>query len=127
MPNEKRLYLSQIFKAYNQARTHARRGGDLKRIERINKALGILLSSNYYQNEKENYQPSTSSCTCKDWEFRHAAKRQYTGGCKHMLAESMLLAASTNILFTGTLSTVVYKMSTTAYATSGTIPGALIL
>jgi hypothetical protein len=99
MSNDKRLFLSQIFKAYNQTKASALRAGDLKRVDRLNKALGILLSSNYYQDQKAAYQPSSTSCTCKDWEFRHASKRQYTGPCKHMLAAGLLLTGSTNFLF----------------------------
>ena len=97
--NDQRLYLSQIFKAYNQARTQARRAGDAKRIDRLNKALGVLMHKNYYQDQKAIYQPTTLHCGCKDWEFRNAAKRQYAGPCKHMLAESMLLSVSTHLLF----------------------------
>jgi hypothetical protein len=95
MSSDQRTFLSQIFKAYNQAKHQARRAGDQKRIDRLNKALGVLLSRNYYQDQKAAYQPSTSDCRCKDWEFRHATKRQYTGPCKHMLAEAILLAGST--------------------------------
>ena len=95
-----RNYLSQIFKAYNQAKAIARRAGDLKCIERLNKALGILMSTSYYQDQKAAYQPTSASCNCKDWEFRHAARRQYSGPCKHMHAEALMLTASTNFLFT---------------------------
>jgi hypothetical protein len=99
MSTDQRNYLSQIFKAYNQAKNQARRAGDLKRIERINKALGVLMSRHYYQDQKATYQPTALHCGCKDWEFRNAARRQYTGPCKHMIAESLLLSVSTNLLF----------------------------
>lgn len=92
MSPEKRSQLSQIFKAYNQARGRARRLGELKQVDRLNKALGILQSADYYQSEKAIYHPSRGSCNCKDWQYRHAAKRQYTGACKHMLAESLTIS-----------------------------------
>ena len=100
MSNDRRSYLSNLFTAYNKARTNARRLGEQKLIDRLNKALGILLSRDYYNGERSIYQPSTLSCGCKDWQFRNAARRHYTGACKHMLAESLLIdAASTNVLF----------------------------
>ena len=78
---------SEIFTAYNKARTAARRAGDLKLIERLNKALGILQSKAYYAGDRVLYIPTLTACGCKDWEFRHAAKRAYTGPCKHILGE----------------------------------------
>lgn len=83
---------SEIFTAYNIARAQARREHDSKKIERLNKALGILMSKSYYDSEKAEYQPSHFTCGCKDWEFRHSAKRAYNGPCKHMLAESLILS-----------------------------------
>lgn len=83
---------SEIFTAYNIARAAARRAGDTKRIERLNKALGVLLSANYYTGEKASYQPTTNSCNCNDMKYRHAARRAYTGVCKHAEAERLLLA-----------------------------------
>ncbi len=80
---------SELFTAYNKMRAAARRAGDTKQIERLNKALGILQSNAYYQGERAEYQPSVSACGCKDWEFHFAARRHYTGPCKHMLAESI--------------------------------------
>lgn len=80
---------SEIFTAYNKARNAARRAGDCKLIERLNKALGILQSKLYYAGDRVLYIPTVTACGCKDWEFRHAAKRAYTGPCKHMLAEQM--------------------------------------
>lgn len=82
---------SELFTAYNKARAIARRAGDVKQIERLNKALGILQTKDYYSGERAVYMPSYFSCGCKDWQYRHAARRAYTGGCKHMLAEAMLL------------------------------------
>ncbi len=81
---------SEIFTAYNIARAAARKAGDTKRIEQLNKALGILLSKSYYAGEKIAYIPTVSDCGCKDWQFRHAARRAYHGSCKHMLAEQLL-------------------------------------
>jgi hypothetical protein len=90
MKNEAQLTKSEIFTAYNKMRAAARRAGNVKQIERLNKALGILLSNEYYAGERLAYIPTAHSCGCRDWEFRLSAKRQYTGGCKHMLAESMM-------------------------------------
>jgi len=81
---------SEIFTAYNKARAIARRAGDVKQIERLNKALGILLSKSYYQDEKAAYAPTYFTCGCKDWQYHRAARRAYTGPCKHMLAENLL-------------------------------------
>ena len=91
MSNERSSYLSNLFTAYNKAKTNARRLGEPKLIDRLNKALGILMSLDYYHGERSIYQPSTFSCGCKDWQFRNAARRQYTGACKHMLAENLLI------------------------------------
>lgn len=91
MKNET-LTKSEIFTAYNKARAQARKAGELKRVERLNKALGILLSSNYYTGEKADYAPTTHSCGCNDMKYRHAARRGYVGVCKHAEAERLLLA-----------------------------------
>lgn len=96
------LTKSEIFSAYNKARAQARKAGEIKRIERLNKALGILLSKDYYSGEKAGYQPTTHSCGCKDFQYRHAARRDYHGVCKHVEAERLLLAihaARTDHLF----------------------------
>lgn len=86
---------SELFTAYNKARTAARRQGDNKLIDRLNKALGILQSKDYYAGDRLAYIPTVSACGCKDWEYRHAAKRAYTGPCKHMIAEQMIYAIIT--------------------------------
>ena len=78
---------SELFTAYNKARNAARRAGDLKLIERLNKALGILQSKAYYAGDRVLYIPTLTACGCKDWEYRNAAKRAYTGPCKHIIAE----------------------------------------
>lgn len=94
--NTTRPTKSEIFTAYNKARAHARKAGSTKQIERLNKALGILLSNDYYQADtRTEYQPTTYSCGCKDWQYRHAARRDYHGICKHMEAERMLQAIHT--------------------------------
>lgn len=81
---------SELMTAYNKARAIYRRAGDVKAIERLNKAFGILQSKAYYEGgDREIYFPTASACGCKDWQFRLAAKRAYTGPCKHMIAESM--------------------------------------
>lgn len=80
---------SEIFTAYNILKAAMKKQGDTKAIERLNKALGILQSKAYYMGGKNEYQPTTFDCGCKDWEFRYARKRGYTGPCKHMLAEIM--------------------------------------
>lgn len=82
---------SELFTAYNKMRAAMRRAGDVKGLERLNKALGILQSKAYYQGERGEYLPTLASCGCKDWEYRNAKRRAYTGACKHMLAESLLL------------------------------------
>lgn len=82
---------SESFTIYNQLRAALRRAGNEKAIHRLNKALGILQSKNYYnQAERENYFPTVNSCGCKDWEYRFSNRRKYTGPCKHMLANQML-------------------------------------
>jgi len=80
---------SEIFTAYNLARAAARRAGDPKQVERLNKALGILQSKAYYSGEKAAYFPTLAGCGCADWKYHTAARRGYTGPCKHMLAESL--------------------------------------
>lgn len=86
----------EIFTQYNKLRAAARKAGDVKQIERLNKVLGILQSKDYYQAEKQDYQPDESGCSCKDWEFRYAKKRAYAGPCKHMLAAQMTAAILAN-------------------------------
>ena len=83
---------SEIFSAYNHLRAELRKAGDTKGIERLNKALGILQSKDYYQGERSVYVPTLTDCGCKDWEFRNAHRRAYTGPCKHILAEQLLAA-----------------------------------
>jgi hypothetical protein len=83
---------SEIFSVYNHLRAMARKAGDTKMIERLNKALGILQSKNYYQEEKAAYAPTAYDCGCKDWQFRFSHKRAYVGPCKHQLAEMMMLS-----------------------------------
>jgi hypothetical protein len=84
-----RFSKSELFTAYNYARAAARKTGDTKRIERLNRALGILQSKAYYAGERAEYQPTQAGCGCKDWEYHMATRRAYTGPCKHMLAETL--------------------------------------
>jgi hypothetical protein len=93
MQNQTRLTKSEFFSVYNQMRSAARREGNTKQIERLNKALGILLSKEYYAGERLAYIPTVDSCGCRDWEFRYSSKRAYAGACKHMLAEVMMRSA----------------------------------
>jgi hypothetical protein len=90
MTEKNHLTKSEIFTAYNRARSAARKAGDEKMIERLNKALGILQTKNYYQAEKAAYAPTTEHCNCKDWEFRFTKRRGYAGPCKHQLAEMLI-------------------------------------
>lgn len=85
---------SELFTAYNKARAAIRRNGNNpKELERLNKALGILQSKSYYAGDRLAYIPTVSACGCKDWQYHYAAKRQYTGPCKHMQAEQLIYAA----------------------------------
>jgi len=79
----------KLFIVWNRARAKARQQPDSVEqiLDRLNKALGILQSRDYYQAEKELYHPDFYSCGCKDWEFRLAANRKYVGPCKHIAAE----------------------------------------
>ena len=81
---------SEIFTVYNQLRAYARKHPDIIDPARVNRALGILQSKAYYMGEKVFYSPTAGSCGCKDWEFRFARRRNYTGACKHMIAEMLL-------------------------------------
>ena len=87
---------SELFTAYNLARAAARKAGDTKQIERLNKALGILQSKAYYSGERAIYYPTQAACSCKDWQYHTAARRGYTGPCKHMLAETLTGAILAN-------------------------------
>ena len=81
---------SLLFTVYNKFRSFARKNPHLLDEKRVNKALGIMQSKAYYAGDRSAYLPSTESCGCKDWEFRFAHRRKYTGPCKHMIAEMML-------------------------------------
>lgn len=83
------LTKSEIFSAYNRIRAFARKHPEIIDPARVNRALGILQSKSYYAGERAEYQPSEHSCGCKDWEFKNAKRRGYTGACKHMIAELM--------------------------------------
>lgn len=89
----RRQYNHYVFTVYALAKKAARVGA----IEegRLNKALGIVMSRHYQTSTGEDYEATPRSCTCKDWEYRSASKRQtkngmrYTGACKHMIAAMM--------------------------------------
>ena len=87
------LYQSKLFIVYNRSKAIAKKQQIYpadKLINRINKAFTILQTKEYYQDEKQQYQPTAYSCNCKDWEFHLAHKRAYTGPCGHMIAETFI-------------------------------------
>lgn len=85
----------KLFIVFNRAVAKARKAQEAaKLIQRIYLALGILQHHDYYVAEKSLYNPTTHSCNCNDWLYRNAAKRQYHGRCKHMIAEILLERAS---------------------------------
>lgn len=61
-----------------------------KALQRIGKAMGILQSNYTEQKLMNDYGTTPDWCFCKDWEFRMAKNRAYTGICKHMFACVML-------------------------------------
>lgn len=82
---------SELFRAYNRMRAIVRKSGDVKALERLNKALGILQSKDYYAaGEQALYAPSANSCGCKDWQYRTAKKRATLAPCKHVFAEMLV-------------------------------------
>ena len=81
----------KLFIVYNRAIAKAKRSPDAaKIIQRLHKALGIIQSHNYYIAEKSKYEPTRCTCGCDDWKYHNAAKRQYHGHCKHMMAEILM-------------------------------------
>ena len=81
----------KLFIVFNRAIAKARKSTDaIKIIQRLYKALGIIQHHDYYVAEKVKYQPTYYSCNCDDWKYHLAAKRQYKGHCKHMMAEILL-------------------------------------
>lgn len=81
----------KLFIVYNRAMSKASRAPEADKIrQRIRAALGILQHHDYYIAEKSLYCPTCSSCNCNDWKYHNAAKRQYRGHCKHMIAEILL-------------------------------------
>lgn len=82
---------SELFRAYNRMRAIVRKSGDGKALERLNKALGILQSRDYYAaGEQAIYFPTATTCGCKDWQFRTAKKRGTLAPCKHVFAEMLV-------------------------------------
>lgn len=87
MNTEKR----KLFIVYNRAIAKAKKSPDsVKIVQRLKKAFSILQHHNYYIDEKLAYMPTCSSCNCDDWKYHNAAKRQYRGHCKHMMAEILI-------------------------------------
>lgn len=85
------IYHQKLFIVFNQAKSKARKSTDAgKIIQRLNKALGILQSLDYYRDEKAQYQPTYFSCNCPDWKYHLATRRDYKGHCKHMMAEILI-------------------------------------
>lgn len=81
------LYQQKLFIVFNQAKAKAKKSTDASKImQRLNKALGILQSKEYYVAEKAKYQPTYFTCNCDDWKYHNAARRGYTGHCKHMMS-----------------------------------------
>lgn len=81
----------KLFIVFNRAVAKARKAQEAaKLIQRIYLALGILQHHDYYVAERSKYQPTAHSCNCDDWKYRNAARRQYHGHCKHMIAEILL-------------------------------------
>lgn len=90
---------SEIFSVYNKVKAFARKNPDLIDPKRVDKALGILQSNAYFVDSREEYNPTTNNCGCKDWEFFYASRRcyvngqekgKYAGPCKHMIAELLI-------------------------------------
>jgi hypothetical protein len=84
------LYKQKLFIVFNRARQTCKqqqREDEKQILDRLYKALGILQHHDYYEAEKALYNPNRSTCNCRDWEFHNAARRKYTGPCKHMTAE----------------------------------------
>lgn len=81
----------KLFIVYNRAIAKARKmGNDPKLIQRVKKAFSILQSKDYYQDEREKYHPTPTTCNCKDFEYWYAKKRAYKFHCCHMIAEILL-------------------------------------
>ena len=81
------IYQQKLFIVFNQAKSKAKKSTDASKImQRLNKALGILQSLDYYNGEKAKYQPTFSTCNCDDWKYHNSVKRGYTGHCKHMMS-----------------------------------------
>ena len=83
---------SDLFRAYNLARTAARKGGAFDR-QRLNRALGILQTAttgvwaggflDYTNEEGKQYRTTLKSCNCPD--------RAPYGWCKHKLALALIV------------------------------------
>lgn len=74
---------SEIFSAYNRVRAIGRRGR--LDLNRINRALGLLISQSITgkRPEEEDFRTTKRFCSCPDRRFRKTV-------CKHMIALYML-------------------------------------
>lgn len=81
----------KLFIVFNRAMAKARKtGNDPKLIQRLHLAFGILQHHDYYTQEKAEYNPTSTHCNCKDFQYSYAKKRGYKLHCKHMIAEILL-------------------------------------
>ena len=81
---------SELFTVYNKMRGALRTLDNEKAIERLNKALGILMSKDGLARLAE-YNTVDGDCDCKDWQYRYAKLRKWNGACKHQMAAIMLV------------------------------------
>ena len=82
---------SAVLTKYNQMKRVSRLFPALVNVDRLNRALGIAMSQKAQAEDYREYHPTTCTCGCKDWEYRDAPRRKYTGACKHQLAAQLLL------------------------------------
>ncbi len=82
----------KLLARYNQLKGVAIRFPHLVDLARLNKALGIAMSNNYFVGDKAEYHPTTCTCGCADYTYSHAPRRQYAGPSKHILAEQLIEA-----------------------------------
>lgn len=90
-----KINMSEMMQAYNMAMRYAKANPTLMDPERVNRALGLLM-----KKEVNEHRSSKNACDCKDWENRDNPRRtvkvngekvQYSGPCKHMIAEMILI------------------------------------
>lgn len=82
---------SELFSIYNVVRAFARKNPAIIDPRRLNRALGILQSKDYYTSgDRDLYHPTIESCGCKDAQYWYSSKRGYRGACKHSIAEYII-------------------------------------